>query len=75
MCVAGVGDGQRLGTGSGGGMGMGLGVHVEEGGETGVDTHLSARYGVNCESPGERGTSLAKKKKKIQKDLLPSITQ
>lgn len=29
-------------------MSVGVGVHVEEGGESGVYTHLSARYGVHC---------------------------
>lgn len=46
MCVAGVGAGRRLGAGRG--RGMGWGVHVEEGGEPGVYTHLSARHGVHC---------------------------
>lgn len=45
VCVAGVGTGRRLGAG---GMSMGWGRHMEEGGEPGVYTHLSARYGVHC---------------------------
>lgn len=48
VCVAGVGTGRRLGAGWGGGMSMGWGRHMEEGGEPGVYTHLSARYGVHC---------------------------
>lgn len=48
VCVAGVGAGRRLGAGGGRGMSMGWGGHVEEGGEPGVYTHLSARYGVHC---------------------------
>lgn len=48
VCVAGVGTGRRLGAGRGRGMSMGWGVHVEEGGEPGVYTHLSARHGVHC---------------------------
>lgn len=58
VCVAGVGAGQRLGAGRGRSMSMGLGVHVEEGGGTGVYTHLSARYGVHCKTTGQWDTSL-----------------
>lgn len=48
VCVAGVGAGRKLGAGGGRGMSMGWGRHMEEGGEPGVYTHLSARYGVHC---------------------------